>query len=100
MNLFTPNITITKKSEHFTPILEHKNVTIEQILSNHVKDGKWMQQEEDEWVLLLQGEACLKYENASSISLTQGQYLFIPSKTKHAVESTSGNAIWLAIHIA
>lgn len=99
MNLFSPTTYPSPNNESFTKLLEHKNITIEQILSSSVNNGKWMQDAQDEWVVLLQGEATLQYETKDSQTLTAGDFTFIPAQTKHCVVSTSPQAIWLAIYI-
>lgn len=62
--------------------------------------GEWYNQDQDEWVILLQGDATLDYFDGSSIQLKAGDYLFIPAHQKHRVEYTSSEppCIWLAVH--
>ncbi len=48
--------------------------------------GEWYDQDTDEWVILLQGEAILSYADGSETNLTPGDYLFIPAHQKHRVE--------------
>lgn len=88
--------------ELFESLISAKNVEIERIISTGqiTPPGEWYDQELDEWVILLQGEASLSYADKATIKLTAGDYLFIPAHQKHRVEYTSSKppCIWLAIH--
>ena len=89
--------------ESFESLLSTEKVLIERIISTGqiTASGEWYNQETDEWVLLLQGEAELSYEDGERIFLQAGDYLVIPAKVKHRVEYTSDDppCIWLAVHI-
>ncbi|MFI3199151.1 MAG: cupin domain-containing protein [Methylococcaceae bacterium] len=85
-------------------LLKKENIVIERIISNgHVTlTGQWYDQTEDEWVILLQGQATLLFEkNQRLVKLLPGDYLLIPAHTRHRVEWTlpDFNTIWLAIHL-
>ena len=56
-------------------------------------------QDESEWIILLKGQACLKYADGEDVLLSAGDYLNIPSHKRHRVEWTRENeeTIWLAI---
>ncbi len=88
--------------ELFESIVSTDNILIERIISTGqvTPPGEWYDQDKDEWVILLQGEAALSYADGSKIKLTAGDYLFIPAHQKHRVEYTSSEppCIWLAIH--
>jgi cupin 2 domain-containing protein len=88
-----------EKSEQ---IISGKNIPIERIISTGqtTPTGQWYDQELDEWVILLQGEAELSYADDTRIRLKAGDYLLIPTHTKHRVEYTSIEppCIWLAVH--
>jgi cupin 2 domain-containing protein len=88
--------------EKFEPIVSGKNIQIERIISTGqtTPSGQWYDQELDEWVILLQGEAELSYADDTRIRLKAGDYLLIPAHTKHRVEYTSIEpaCIWLAVH--
>ncbi|MBD1843973.1 cupin domain-containing protein [Cyanobacteria bacterium FACHB-63] len=88
--------------ELFEPLIETRQLLVERIISTGqtTAEGEWYDQPRDEWVLLLQGEAQLMYENGSAIDLKTGDYLLIPAHQKHRVSHTSSNpaCIWLAIH--
>ena len=90
---------ITPKSgETFTALFEHKNIKINRIVSSDELDNKEYIQEEDEWLVLLEGEATLLLDDEKK-TLTQGDTLFIPSKTHHRVLSTQSGTVWLTVHI-
>jgi cupin 2 domain-containing protein len=84
-------------------IFKQDNVHIERIISkgHMTPTGQWYDQDWDEWVMLLQGEATLLYENNQTFHLMAGDYLLIPAYTKHRVEWTAPdiNTLWLAIHL-
>ncbi len=88
--------------EYFESLLSAENILIERIISTGqtTPPGNWYDQERDEWVILLKGEAKISYIDGSIIKLKQGDYIFIPAHKKHRVEYTTTNppCIWLAIH--
>ncbi len=60
--------------------------------------GEWYDQERDEWVLVLEGEARLQYADGSEICLGRGDQLFLPGHCRHRVSYTSSPCIWLTLH--
>ena len=51
---------ITPQSgETFTTLLEHENIKINRIVSSDTLDAKVYRQEEEEWLVLREGEATL-----------------------------------------
>lgn len=88
--------------EQFEPLFNTDQILIERIISTGqtTPEGEWYDQSRDEWVILLQGNAKLSYEDGTAIALKSGDYLFIPAHQKHRVEHTSKSppCIWLAIH--
>jgi cupin 2 domain-containing protein len=96
MNLFhTPT---PPRGEHFTTLLEHKNVKINHIVSSDTLEPITYIQEEDEWLVLLEGEATLRIENKEK-TLKKGETLFIPAKVPHSVLKTQKGTVWLTVHI-
>lgn len=89
-------------SEFSEVLLRHGNLMIERIISegHTTPEGKWYDQVTDEWVLLLQGEAWVEFDDAGTINLSQGDWLWIPMHTKHRVVQTSKepHCVWLALH--
>lgn len=60
----------------------------------------WYDQEENEWVLLVKGEATLRFEKGDRIvHLTEGTYVDIPAHERHRVEWTKEDTatVWLAV---
>ncbi|WP_432744898.1 phosphoribosylaminoimidazole carboxylase [Methylobacter sp. G7] len=85
-------------------IFKQDNMHIERIVSKgHITPaGQWYDQDGDEWVMLLQGQATILYEQGNqSLHLIAGDYLLIPAHTRHRVEWTPPglNTIWLAAHL-
>lgn len=91
-----------EQEEIFEELFKNPNLKIERIVSNGqtTEIDKWYEQKTAEWVVLLQGEAQLQYEDGKEINLKAGDYVFIPSMEKHRVSYTSTEppCIWLAIH--
>lgn len=95
------NIYITKtpkEGERLDSLLNHKNVKIERIISSDKITDKEYVQEQDEWVILLKGQATLNVAG-DLLSLSEGDYLFIPAGQKHRVLKTESSTVWLAVHI-
>jgi cupin 2 domain-containing protein len=76
-------------------------VRIERIVSHgHASEpGFWYDQDQDEFVLLLEGEAELEFEN-EVVRLVKGDYLTIPARRKHRVKSTVSDipTFWLTVY--
>ena len=87
-----------KSGETLTTLLSHKNVTINHIASSDNVEPIQYIQEEDEWLVLLEGEAVLLINNAEII-LKKGDTLFIPALTHHKVLKTQDGTVWLTVHI-
>ncbi|HET7832076.1 MAG TPA: cupin domain-containing protein [Gallionella sp.] len=96
-NLFVDAIA-PETGERFEQLLGHKNLVIERIVSSADITPCEYVQSQDEWVILLQGEAVLKVAGETT-ALKSGDYLFLPAGTPHTVERTSQGAIWLAVHL-
>lgn len=90
--------------EWFETLLEKKEVVIERIISigQRSPDGFWYDQEDDEWVILLQGKAHLQWEDGSLTVMNPGDFVLIPAHQKHRVAFTSSNpyCIWVAVHLS
>jgi len=99
-NIFS-NIPLDLKEEVFEDIVSAKHIKIERIISKgHITPKEqWYNQEQNEWVILIQGEAILSFEDSEDVNLKNGDYINIPAKTKHRVSWTKPNeeTIWLAI---
>ena len=97
INLFTPN-TNNIQEEQFDTLLQTSNIHIEKITSNDQVSSEWYEQEKDEWVVLIEGEGRLCFEDGKEVTLLKGEHLFIPKMQKHKVTYTSSPAVWLAVH--
>jgi len=90
--------------EIFDTLHEAEGLQIERILSSGhtTPEGKWYDQGGDEWVVLLQGEAEITFEDGSTRWLRPGDYLLIRAHERHRVSYTSAEppCVWLAVHIA
>ncbi len=101
-NIFD-NVTPSKSGfEVFEKLAGTTAAHVERIISNGQKtpDGKWLQQEINEWVVLIDGSAVLSFDDGEKLDLKPGDYVFIPKDTKHRVDYTSEDppCIWLAFH--
>jgi cupin 2 domain-containing protein len=97
------NIPAELPEERFETLVAADCVKIERIISQGQAspEGFWYDQEENEFVLVLQGSAGLRMEGEDApIVLNPGDYVDIPAHVRHRVEWTdpSGATIWLAVH--
>jgi len=104
LNNILNNIPKTVPNELFQTLFSNNSIKIERIVSQGQCSPlkNWYQQIQDEWVIVLEGQAELKFDNdLPTISLKSGDYLLIPAHTKHRVHWTHPEikTIWLAIHI-
>ena len=99
-NLFE-DLPATLPAELFQSLLTAPNLRIERIVSKgHASErNSWYDQEQHEWVLLMQGAARLQFEDRS-LDLRPGDYVNIPAHTPHRVDWTAPDmfTIWLAVH--
>ncbi len=84
--------------ERFDTLLSHQGLVIERIVSTSRIESQEYVQEQDEWVLLLTGEATLEVAGRK-VPLKAGDYLFVPARTPHTVQKVSDGALWLAVHL-
>ncbi len=87
--------------EIFEPLLSGPSgLRVERIVScgQQTPEGEWYDQDWDEWVLVLLGEACLGFADGREQRLSRGDFLLLPRHTRHRVTFTSNPCIWLAIH--
>ncbi len=99
-NLFT-DIPQDLDTEVFDTLLQSGDTRIERIISKGHKspESGWYDQEQHEWVMLLEGAATITFESGKETNLNKGDYLNIPAHTKHKVLWTdpSCETIWLAV---
>lgn len=105
MNNIFENIIIDKQNEEFIDILKSENVRVERIVSNGQASPKdfWYDQDENEFVLVLEGSAILEIEEKDNtikeINLQKGDFFDIKANVKHRVKYTDSSkpTIWLAV---
>ena len=88
-------------SETVQSLFVSRGVRIERIVSHgHASaPGFWYEQEMDEWVALLQGEAVLEWEDGTSLRMAPGDWVLLPALERHRVAWTSPDrpTLWLAV---
>ena len=98
-NLFA-NLPSAKSSEEFQTLFENANVRISRIVSHAHSSpaGFWYDQADDEWVIVLRGQATLEFASGEFVAMAEGDYLTIARHVKHRVARTGEQSIWLGIH--
>lgn len=100
-NFFTDLPSLSLDNEEFKTLLESDKIKIERIVSSgqNSPEDFWYEQEQNEWVIVLEGEAILSFEHEDDVMLKKGDFINIPSYKRHRVKSTIKNSytIWLAI---
>src|SRR5690554_2707233 len=101
MNNLYDNLPDKLPREAFTDLLNAASVRIERILSRgHTSpESGWYDQDEHEWIVLLQGAAELTFADGQVFELKPGDYLNIPAHTRHRVSwtDTARITVWLAV---
>ena len=92
------------REEQFTDLLARPGCRIERIVSTGQASspGFWYDQAHAEWVVLLKGEARLRFEDEPYVRLLKpGDYVEIAPHRRHRVESTQATppTVWLAVHM-
>lgn len=89
------------EAEVFVDLLRAPQVRIERIVSKgHTSpDHGWYDQDENEWVMVLQGCGVIAFDDGTTIRLSAGDYLNIPAHCKHRVAWTDPQqlTVWLAV---
>jgi cupin 2 domain-containing protein len=101
-NLFA-DIPNTVPKEVLQTLLSTDAFRVERIVSlgHSSPPGFWYDQDTNEWVLVIQGAARLRFEGSDDpLEMKVGSYINIPAHQRHRVEWTDPNipTIWLAIH--
>jgi len=102
-NLFTDLPPLHAVDETFQQLLARSGLRIERIVSSGQASAPdfWYDQPQGEWVLLVQGEAGLRFADEAELRhLKAGDYVDIAPHRRHRVEWTSRDpvTIWLAVH--
>jgi cupin 2 domain-containing protein len=87
--------------ESFLTLFDNGTTKIERIVSRSHASPKdfWYDQADDEWVVVLGGDATLEFADGKLVEMRSGDYLTIPRHVKHRVARTSAETIWLAVHL-
>ena len=98
-NIFD-KVIIDKNEENFFQIFKNESIRVERIVSNGQKSPEdfWYEQIENEYILLLSGNAILEFEDFE-VELKKGDCLNIEAMQKHRVKFTSLDepTIWFAV---
>lgn len=97
------NIPDKMPEEIIETIISSENVTIERIISKgHTSsEGFWYDQEKNEWVMVIQGMAKIRFESEQKpVMMKAGDHMHIPAHSRHRVEWTDPACltIWIAVH--
>ncbi len=100
---FFNNVTINPDAEVFETLFGDGSVKIERITSfgQSTPAGEWYDQENAEWVILLEGSAGLMFEHDNTVHMLKpGDYCYIAPHRRHRVEFTDRyqRTLWLAVH--
>ena len=88
---FDPGSEITEN------LLQAGRVRIERICSSG-QAGEVYDQDEHEWVCLLEGQAEILFvDEGKRVSLQRGDYLLIEAHRRHYLTFTSGRCLWLCV---
>jgi cupin 2 domain-containing protein len=87
--------------EDFLTLLDSDGVKVQRIVSHAAKSPEefWYDQAHAEWVMIVRGEATLEFESGQRIEMKVGDYLTIPPRTRHRVDQTAPETIWLVVHV-
>jgi cupin 2 domain-containing protein len=100
-NLFARS-DVDTSAEFLEPLAVSGDVLVERIVStgHATAPGEWLEQARDEWVVLLEGDAEIRYEDGTRLALGPGDHVVIPAGTPHRVERTSADppCVWVAVH--
>lgn len=99
-NLFA-NLPAAVDGESFVTLFENGAVKIERIVSHSHSSpaGFWYDQADDEWVIVLRGQATVEFASGEIMEMNAGDYLTIPRHVKHRVARTTDETIWLAVNV-
>ena len=89
-------------AEIFDRLVDGDGIHIERIISkgHSSPESGWYDQDKNEWLIVLKGEAILLFADESSVNLKTGDFIDIPAHKKHRVKWTDPGTetIWLAVH--
>ncbi len=89
-------------TEVFESLVDSDKVKVERIISkgHSSPQSGWYDQDTNEWVIVLKGEAIILFDDQRSYHLKVGDHLKIKTHQKHKVSWTAADVetIWLAVH--
>ena len=97
MNIFDlPKLPLNE--ELISILAENENIRIERIVSAGQTTG-WYDQDEAEFVVLLEGFAIIEFDGGATVNLMKGDTLLINPHEKHRVSYTSDQppCVWLCV---
>jgi cupin 2 domain-containing protein len=83
--------------EHTVEIAQIGGVVVEQILSGALPAPVAFDQPDDEWVVVLSGDAVLEIAE-ERVVLTTGDWVLLPARLPHRLIETRPGTTWLALH--
>lgn len=88
-------------NEIFNDLIANDSVRIERILSHGHSSPEegWYDQDENEWVMVIEGQGVIEFEDGRVVTLSKGDYINIAAREKHKVVGTDKDTvtIWLAV---
>lgn len=104
-NLYADLPSNPEAAERFDALVARPGLRIERIVSTGQASPPdfWYDQDEAEWVLLLQGAAGLRFADEAAVRMLQpGDWLYVAPHRRHRVEWTAAGeaTVWLAVHFA
>ncbi|PTO64616.1 cupin domain-containing protein [Vibrio splendidus] len=88
-------------NEIFNDLIANDGVRIERILSHGHSSPEegWYVQDENEWVMVIEGKGVIEFEDGRVVTLSKGDYINIAAREKHKVIGTDKDmvTIWLAV---
>lgn len=101
MKNIVENMPADLSNEQFLDLLNTPHVRIERIVSkgHSSPETGWYDQDEDEWVMVLEGEGTLAFEDGRIVTLGKGDFIHIPAHCRHRVSHTRPDdiTVWLAV---
>ncbi|RZU47055.1 cupin 2 domain-containing protein [Fluviicoccus keumensis] len=94
------------EGESFQALVDRPGVRVERIVSSGMcpsPAGFWYEQAEAEWVMVVSGEARLRFQDGERVvHLRPGEWVDIAPGEKHRVDWTlpEGVTVWLAVFYA
>lgn len=84
--------------ESFSPLVSSGGVVIEAIHSSDYPDPQMYDQDHDEWVVVMDGQARLDVEGRIVV-MGPGDWILIGAGVRHRVLSTTQGTRWVAVHL-